>query len=216
MAAVMLTGGRAPADERDDALALVTNARTVLQEMTSRAPGQRIPPEVLANSHGIVILPAGAQAGPGGPHGGGVVLGHQPGGRFSSPSLVTTTGGSRGAPGGAERSSVLLVLNNAAALDRFMVGGLRLGTEVSVVAGPTGTTGIERADVYAYADREADFAVSALAGATVTNDADRAAVLYRRPTTASSLLAGQAQGLRVPWAAADLRRALAQYAHRTR
>ncbi|HEY3360051.1 MAG TPA: lipid-binding SYLF domain-containing protein [Polyangia bacterium] len=216
LAGLALASAPASADQRTDATALVMKAQNIVQDMARRPVTMRIPPAVLAQSRGIVIFPSVVKAGLiiGGSHGKGVVLGHQPGGDFSAPAFVSITGGSLGAQIGAEESSIILVLNSPVALDRFVTGKFKLGTDVSAVAGPTGAAGAKKADVYSYTQSKGVFAGASITGASVSVDQDRVTAFYAQPATASQLLTGPATAVTVPPVADDLRRALAQYAQR--
>lgn len=105
-------------------------------------PLKGIPPKLLADAQGVVIVPrvvkVGFVVGVRGGH--GVVLARDKDGHWSDPVFVQFGGASVGFQAGVESTDVVLVFRNRKSLDRVLMGKdkLTLGADASVAAGPVG------------------------------------------------------------------------------
>ena len=105
-------------------------------------PLKGIPPKMLADAQGVVIVPRvvklGLVVGASGGH--GVALVRTKDGRWSDPVFVHFGGGSIGLQAGIESADVVLVFRTRKGLDRILEGKgkLTLGADASVAAGPIG------------------------------------------------------------------------------
>ena len=132
-------------------------AADVLQEL-STIPGQCIPPSLMADAQGLVIVPDVLKAGflIGGRHGRGIMLVRQPGGAWSNPVFITFSGGSIGWQIGVQATDVVLVFKTRGGLDRIIRGQKQVdfGADIAVAAGPVGrqaeadTDGQLKAEIY--------------------------------------------------------------------
>jgi lipid-binding SYLF domain-containing protein len=106
----------------------------------SAIPLRGIPHALLHNAAGVAVIPHVVKAGLviGGRFGRGVVLVHEPGGRWSNPVFVTLSGGSIGGQVGIETTDLVLVFKTSKSLERALNGKLTLGGDVTVAAGPIG------------------------------------------------------------------------------
>jgi lipid-binding SYLF domain-containing protein len=153
----------------------------------SAIPLRGIPHALLRDAAGVAVVPHVVKAGlvVGGRFGRGVVLVHEPGGRWSNPVFVTLSGGSVGGQIGVESTDLVLVFKTRKSLDRALRGKLTLGGDVTVAAGPVGRE-IEagsdrflRAEVCTYSRSRGLFAGVALDGARLHLD-DRANEAFYR------------------------------------
>lgn len=108
----------------------------------------------------------------------GVVLVHEPDGRWSNPLFVTLTGGGIGGQAGIESTDLVLIFKTRKSLDRALQGKLTLGEEVTIAAGPIGRDAelaadgrLLRADIFSYSRSRGLFAGVSLERAKVHMDA---------------------------------------------
>ncbi|HZV04783.1 MAG TPA: lipid-binding SYLF domain-containing protein [Gemmataceae bacterium] len=99
-----------------------------------------IPWGLLHNAAGVAIIPHALKAAlvVDGEFGRGVILIHEPDGRWSNPIFITLHGGGIGGQAGIESTDLVLVFRTRKALDRALQGKCSLGQEVSIAAGPIG------------------------------------------------------------------------------
>lgn len=119
----------------------IENAITVLQEINSIAE-KRIPPALLNQAEGIVIVPNVIKAGfvVGGNHGKGIAMVKQENGEWSLPSFLTISGGSVGFQAGVKSTDVILIFKRKSTLYEMQKSDFTLGADASVAAGPVGRT----------------------------------------------------------------------------
>jgi lipid-binding SYLF domain-containing protein len=143
-------------------------------------PLKGIPPAILADAQGVVIIPRLVKAGVvfGGRGGHGVVLTRGPDGAWGGPTFVTLLGASFGLQAGVESADVVLVFRKRESLDRLLAGKgkLTLGADVAVAAGPVGrqaeagTDATLSAEIFSYSRSRGLFAGAALNGAAIWYD----------------------------------------------
>ncbi len=101
-----------------------------------------IPPAVLSESAGVAIIPHVVKAGLVLDHrvGHGILLVHEPGGRWSNPVFITLEGNGFGLEAGVESTDLILVFKTPASVERVLSGRgkFKLGADVAVAAGPLG------------------------------------------------------------------------------
>ncbi len=68
----------------------------------------------------------------------GVILFHEPDGRWSNPLFITLHGAGIGGQAGIESTDLVLVFKTRKSLDRALQGKLTLGEDISIAAGPIG------------------------------------------------------------------------------
>ena len=156
----------------------LASATTVLAEL-SRIPAKGIPPALLADAKGVVVIPRVVKAGfvVAGSGGHGVALARGAGG-WADPVFVNFGGGSVGFQAGVEATDVVLVFRDQKSLDRVVEGKakLTLGADAGVAAGPVGrqamaaTDAALRAEVLSYSRSRGLFAGVALDGSVIRPD----------------------------------------------
>ena len=164
-------------------------------------PLKGIPPAILADAKGVVIIPRLVKAGFvfGGRGGHGVVLTRGRDGAWSGPTFVTMLGASFGFQAGVESADVILVFRPRESLDRLLAGKgkVTLGADVAVAAGPVGrqieagTDARLNAEIFSYARSRGLFAGAALNGAAVWFDkkANAEFAADKRPETGKLVVA---------------------------
>lgn len=152
-------------------------------------PEEAIPPSLLANAHGIAVIPEVIKVGfiVGGRHGKGVVSIRQEDGSWSRPGFIELRGGSVGWQVGAQSSDVILVFKNAQGVRDIAEGKITLGTDAAIAAGPIGRqasaeTDTElKAEIYSYSRSRGLFAGLSLAGSSIREDVDANDAFYAQP-----------------------------------
>lgn len=113
------------------------NAVRVLKECTS-AKKERIPPELLKNANGIVIIPGAKKNNfmVSGGSASGVLLVHETDGKWSDPVFITLSGGTLGWQIIGDPMDIVLIFKNKKRIDEVMKGKFTLDAKVAVVPGP--------------------------------------------------------------------------------
>ncbi|HZW37040.1 MAG: lipid-binding SYLF domain-containing protein [Deltaproteobacteria bacterium] len=181
-------------------------------------PEKSIPPAMLAEAQGLVIVPGVVKVGlvVGGQYGRGVLVVREKDGSWSEPVFVTLTSGSVGWQIGAESTDFILVFKNRKGIDGILKGKYTLGADVAVAAGPVGrraeaATDVKlAAEIYSYSRNRGLFAGVSLEGSSLqVDDAADAAFYGRKGIHASEIVAGK--GMTSPAAAEKLQKALARH-----
>ncbi|MEW6719362.1 MAG: lipid-binding SYLF domain-containing protein [Thermodesulfobacteriota bacterium] len=165
--------------------ARVEAAAEVLEKIQS-IPESAVPPALLADAHGIAIIPGVIKVGlvVGGQYGRGVLSIRKDGGRWSNPVFVNLASGSIGWQIGAESADFVLVFKTARSVEGILRGKYTLGADASVAAGPVGrsakaATDIEmKAEIFAYSRSRGLFAGVSLAGSSMQVDRESNEAFY--------------------------------------
>jgi lipid-binding SYLF domain-containing protein len=176
---LLLTLAGAPLRAGSRQLKTVESAAEVVQAL-SAIPFRGIPRALLHDAAGVAVIPHVLKAGllVDGRFGRGVVLLHEPDGRWSDPVFVTLAGGGIGGQVGVESTDLVLVFKTRRSLDGVLRGRgkLTLGGDVAVAAGPVGreaeaaTDARLKAEIYSYSRSRGLFAGVSLEGAGLLID----------------------------------------------
>lgn len=155
----------------------VSSASIVLNEIMS-APLKSIPQAMLADAHGIAIIPNVLKGGlvVGVRHGKGVLCLRDRQSGWQPPQFVSLTGGSVGFQLGVNSTDVILVFKTAKSIEGLMTGKFTVGGDAAVAAGPVGreaavaTDGRLQAEIYSYARGRGLFAGVSLDGSILEID----------------------------------------------
>jgi lipid-binding SYLF domain-containing protein len=175
----LLAGGRD--------LAIMEDATEVLEGLAT-LPLRHIPPALLHDAQGLVIIPGVIKAGfvIGGRHGRGVLIARTADGAWGRPEFITLSGGSIGWQIGVQSTDVVLVFKTRRGLDRIRNGKLTLGADVAVAAGPigrqaeAGTDAMLAAEIYSYSRSRGLFAGLSLEGGVLLLDPGATGAYYRQ------------------------------------
>ena len=178
--------------------AVVESAAVVLDEIMS-IPVRRIPQAMLADAHGVAVVPDVIKIGfiAGVRRGRGVVLVRDKTGAWEPPTFVTLTGGSVGWQAGVQATDVILVFKTRKSIEGLMRGKFTLGADAAVAAGPVGrqaeaaTDARLRAEIYSYSRSRGLFAGVSLDGSALQIDPVANAIYYHgRGVTPGATAAG--------------------------
>lgn len=192
-------------------------ASEVLREIMA-IPAKAIPESLLAEAHGVAIIPGMIKGGfvVGVRHGKGVIVASDGSGAWRAPVFITVTGGSVGWQAGVQSTDVIIVFRSHQSVENLMRGKFTIGADAAVAAGPVGrqaaaaTDAQLKAEILSYSRSRGLFAGVAIDGAAMLVD-HKANAAYYAPTPA------QPQGC-VPPSALKLVEQIAGYAgpkHRT-
>jgi lipid-binding SYLF domain-containing protein len=155
------------------------DADSVLADLAA-IPAKGIPPRLLADAQGVVIVPHVVKLGffVGVRGGRGVVLTRDASGGWGEPVFVQFGGASIGFQAGIEAADVVLVFRTRKALDRVLAGKEKftLGVDAAVAAGPVGRDAMAatdaqlKAEVLSYSRSRGLFAGVSLDGSAIDPD----------------------------------------------
>jgi lipid-binding SYLF domain-containing protein len=150
-------------------------------------PKKRIPADVIAKAHGIIILhKVKAGLGIGGEAGNGVAMvRNNTTGAWSAPAFIASAEGSYGLQIGAQESVIIYLLMNETALKPLLGGSLDVGVDVAATAGPNDTGGkidttTMQAPILVYSSAEGLFAGAAFKGGGILPAQKNNEVYYGR------------------------------------
>lgn len=176
----------------------ITSSYNVLKEITG-IPETGIPPALLGNASGIVIVPDAIKVGLfiGGKYGTGILMVHKSDGTWSNPSFVSLMGGSFGWQIGAQATDLILIFKSTRSIEGIKKGKFTIGADASVAAGPVGrsasasTDVLFKAEILSYSRSRGAFAGLSLEGAALQIDDEKNALFYGKPgISADDIFAG--------------------------
>ncbi|MBU5612770.1 lipid-binding SYLF domain-containing protein [Geomonas azotofigens] len=149
-------------------------------------PEEGIPPMLLKNAEGIMIIPEVIKVGfvVGGRYGTGVLTVRGEKGNWGDPVFVKIAGGSLGWQIGAQSTDLVLVFKTRKSVDGVLRGKFTLGADASVAAGPVGrsaegaTDVTLKSEILSYSRSRGLFAGIALDGAALMIDDDANGAYY--------------------------------------
>ena len=165
-------------------------ATAVLDSMLTE---KTVPADVLAKASCVIVLPNVKKGGfvVGGSGGRGAMscrTGKDFSGKWSAPAMYHVGGVSVGLQiGGSSTDYVVLVMSQKG-LDAVLKGKMKMGTDASVAAGPTGATSASTADMYTYGRAKGAFAGVSLGGASLDEDKDANKRLYGKAIDAKAIV----------------------------
>jgi lipid-binding SYLF domain-containing protein len=190
--------------------ATVVAATNALTEVMS-SPFNRAPQAMIANAHGVAIIPNVIRGGfiVGARHGRGLLFVREADGTWHAPVFITLSGGNIGWQAGVQSSDILLVFRTARSIEGLLSGKITLGADAAVAAGPVGrqgavaTDGQLRAEIFSYSRSRGLFAGLAIDGSVIQIDSVATGSFYRSP--------GPGQPVVVPPSAAKLTQMVVEF-----
>lgn len=168
-------------------------------------PEQSIPPALLQDAQGIMVIPGVIKVGfvIGGRYGTGILTVRDENRNWTDPVFVKIAGGSLGWQIGAQSTDLILVFKTKKSVEGALKGKFTLGADASVAAGPVGrsaegaTDVTLKAEILSYSRSRGLFAGIALNGAALMIDDEANASFYGKDITPKSITSGQG-GKRTP------------------
>ncbi|HEU5137699.1 MAG TPA: lipid-binding SYLF domain-containing protein [Steroidobacteraceae bacterium] len=183
------------ADAREEARLI--EASGVLEELRSQRD-TLIPDRLMARAYGIAVIPnvVKVAAVVGGRRGSGAMVVRDSNGRFTSPIMVSITGGNVGWQIGVQATDIVLVFTTRKSIEGITDGKLTLGGDASVAAGPVGRAASAATDqnftaeVYSYSRNRGLFAGVSIDGSVIAIDTKSNNKLYGKTAPAKEIIAG--------------------------
>jgi lipid-binding SYLF domain-containing protein len=168
---VLLMLAAVPLHARSREQKTIESATQVIRALAD-IPLKGIPRVLMREAAGVAIFPHVVKAGLviDGRFGRGVLLVHEPDGKWSNPVFLSLEGAGVGGQAGLEATELVLVFKTRKSLDRVLRGKLTLGGDVTVAAGPLGrdaelaADGLLHAEIYSYSRSRGLFAGISLEG----------------------------------------------------
>ena len=200
--ALLSFGAVAMAQTKDDHTDRLQQATAIVEHMTSNAPDQGVPNEVLESAKCVAVIPRlkkGAFV-VGAEHGRGVATCRTANG-WSSPAAFETSGLSFGPQIGGKETDLLMFVMNDEGFEKMLSGHFKVGGDVSAVAGPVGRSGSAeagwKAGILTYSNAKGAFIGASLNGAELQADDKANEAWFGRDVTFKDILTGQAKA-RIP------------------
>ena len=152
-------------------------------------PGNSIPRNLLADAHGIVIVPSMVRGAfvIGVQHGRGVLVMRDPAGAWQAPRMVQITGGSIGYQIGVQATDLVLVFRTPQSVANLLRGTVKIGVDASAAAGPVGrqtsaATDLQlQAEILSYSRARGAFVGVSIDGSSISLDPMAEAMYYQPP-----------------------------------
>src|SRR3990172_7029042 len=162
----------------------------VVMEEIMKVP-DTIPQELLEKAECVVVIPSVTKiaVGFGGSYGRGTMVcrsGKDFNGPWGAPALYALEGGSFGLQLGGQSSDLVLLVMNEKGAASILSSGVKLGGEISAVAGPKGrdaqaaTDAYMKAEILSYSRSRGLFAGISVTGSTLRSDDDANERVYGR------------------------------------
>jgi lipid-binding SYLF domain-containing protein len=193
LCSVALTARADTPDER------IKQASQAFQELINADNG--IPRGLLNKASCVIVLPAVKKAGfiVGGQYGKGVMScrsGANFNGKWSSPIMMHSSGGSFGLQAGGEETDFVILVMNDDGARTVLKGKAKLGADASVAAGPVGrdaeasTSGNVSAQMLSYSRAKGVFGGVSLSGTTLGPDNGDNEKLYGKKVSGEEIFSG--------------------------
>ncbi len=172
----------------------IQNATTVLQAMLD---GKAVPANLLVTANCILVLPSVKKfaVGVGGTGGRGPMICRTgknfSGEEWSAPAMYTIGGASAGLQVGGSSTDVVLLIMAPAAVNKALDGKVKVGTDLTAAAGPSGATAtgsVGGTDILSYARTKGLFAGISLNGASLEPDSSADQRLYGKTVGAREIV----------------------------
>jgi len=170
------------------------NATAVLQALLD---SKVVPANLLVTTNCIVVLPGVKKfaVGVGGSGGRGAMTCRKgtnfTGDEWSTPAMYTIGGASAGLQVGGSSTDVVLLIMAPPAVNKVLDGKVKVGTDLTVAAGPSGATAqgsVGGADILSYARATGLFAGVSLNGASLEPASSDDQRLYGKPVSARQIV----------------------------
>lgn len=160
-----------------------------------------IPQELLEKTDCVIVIPSVLKVavGLGGSYGRGAMVcrtGKDFRGSWGAPAMYAVEGGSIGFQLGGESTDLVLLVMNERGASSILNSKVKLGAEISAVAGPKGrdaqaaTDAYLRAEILSYSRSRGLFAGVSIEGSTLRPDDDANERVYGRKITAKEIVLG--------------------------
>lgn len=158
-----------------------------------------VPLDILEKAECVIVLPSVKKAAfiVGASYGRGVMTcrsGANFNGRWSTPTMMQSTGGSFGFQAGGQATDYVILVMNDKGARALLNGKLKLGADASIAAGPIGRTAeaatnvVMSAEMLSYSRAQGVFAGVSLSGSTLGPDDEANENIYGKKVTATDII----------------------------
>ena len=175
------------------------HATDVIQHMTSTAPDQGVPNQVLQGAKCVAVIPKLTKGAfvVGGEHGTGVATCRTSGNEWSSPAPFSVSGISWGPQIGGKTTDLVMFFMNDQGMNDLMAGHIKVGADVSAAAGPVGrqasVEGGYKTGILTYSSSKGAFIGASLNGAELNPDNRAIQDWYGNNASFKDILQGKAK-----------------------
>ena len=174
-------------------------ATEVVEHMSSTAPDQGVPKEVMEGAKCVAVIPKlikGAFV-VGGEHGKGVATCRTGAGKWSAPAPFTVSGISWGPQIGGKSTDLLMFIMNEEGMNDLIRGHIKVGADVSAAAGPVGRQASAeagwKAGILTYSNSKGAFVGASLNGAELQQENRATEEWYGKAVPFGDILRGNVQ-----------------------
>ena len=189
-------------DQKDDSangkVAELQKATETIEHISSTAPDKGVPQEVLEGAKCVAVIPKlikGAFV-IGGEHGTGVAT-CRTGATWSAPAPFSVSGISWGPQIGGKSTDLVMFIMNDEGMNKLLAGHVKVGADVSAVAGPVGRQASAeagwKAGILTYSGSKGAFIGASLNGAELHQDQKATREWYNQDISFKDILTGQAK-----------------------
>jgi SH3 domain-containing YSC84-like protein 1 len=171
-------------------------AAEVIQHISSSAPDQGIPNQVLEGAKCVAVIPKLVKGAfiVGGEHGTGVATCRTSNGSWSAPAPFSVSGISWGAQIGGKSTDLVMFIMNDQGMNDLIAGHIKVGADVSAAAGPVGRTASAdagwKAGILTYSASKGAFIGASLNGAELQQDTRATREWYGKDVPFRDILQG--------------------------
>ena len=171
-------------------------AAEVIQHISSAAPDQGVPNQVLEGAKCVAVIPKLVKGAfiVGGEHGTGVATCRTSNGSWSAPAPFSVSGISWGAQIGGKSTDLVMFIMNDQGMNDLLQGHIKVGADVSAAAGPVGRTASAdagyKAGILTYSASKGAFIGASLNGAELQQDNKATRQWYGKEVPFKDILQG--------------------------
>jgi SH3 domain-containing YSC84-like protein 1 len=171
-------------------------ATQVVQNLTTTAPDQGIPNQVLEGAKCVAVIPKLVKGAfvVGGEHGTGVATCRTSSGSWSAPAPFSVSGISWGPQIGGKSTDLVMFIMNDQGMNDLLAGHIKVGADVSAAAGPVGRSASAdagyKAGILTYSASKGAFVGASLNGAELQQDNKATRAWYNKDVSFKDILTG--------------------------
>jgi SH3 domain-containing YSC84-like protein 1 len=184
------------ADDDSKNVGELQKAAEVIQHISSTAPDQGVPNEVLEGAKCVAVIPKLVKGAfiVGGEHGTGVATCRTSNGSWSAPAPFSVSGISFGPQIGGKSTDLVMFIMNDQGMNALLAGHIKVGADVSAAAGPVGRSASAdagyKAGILTYSASKGAFIGASLNGAELQQDNKATREWYGKEVPFKDILQG--------------------------
>lgn len=187
------------ADDDSKNVGELQRSAEVIQHVTSAAPDQGVPNQVLEGAKCVAVIPKLVKGAfiVGGEHGTGVATCRTSDGSWSAPAPFSVSGISWGPQIGGKSTDLVMFIMNDQGMNDLLQGHVKVGADVSAAAGPVGRSASAdagfKAGILTYSASKGAFIGASLNGAELQQDNKATREWYGKDIPFKDILSGSVE-----------------------